>query len=59
VFDARIPSYWYFGRNIYDVGRDGRFLIMSPTEDDRNLPMTVVLNWPTLLRRSDPERASR
>jgi Tol biopolymer transport system component len=51
VFNAGIPAYWYFGRNVYDVSRDGRFLFMSPIEDDRMAPLTVVVNWTARLRK--------
>ena len=45
LFETRVPPHWYDARNLYDVSRDGRFLFMSPVEDDRSLPFTVVLNW--------------
>ncbi len=45
LFDTGMPPYWYEARNLYDVSRDGRFLFMSPIEDDRSAPVTVVLNW--------------
>jgi len=58
VFNAGVPAHWYFGRNVYDVSRDGRFLMMSPTEDDKAPPVTVLLNWPGALRKHS-ERAAR
>jgi hypothetical protein len=34
----------------YDVSADGRFLIATPTESSATVPMTVVLNWPSMLK---------
>ena len=45
LFETRVPPHWYNARNLYDVSRDGRFLFMAPVEDDRSIPLTVVLNW--------------
>jgi hypothetical protein len=46
VFDARVKPYWAAARNLYDVSRDGRrLLFMSPVEDLRSSPFTVVVNW--------------
>jgi hypothetical protein len=36
----------------YDVSRDGkRFLFMTPVDDDRSAPFTVVVNWPHIMSR--------
>jgi Tol biopolymer transport system component len=51
LFDTGVPPHWYNARNLYDVARDGRFLFMSPVEDDRSAPVTVVLDWTALLRK--------
>jgi eukaryotic-like serine/threonine-protein kinase len=45
LFDSAVAPEWYGARNLYDVSRDGGFLFMSPVEDDRSLPFTIVLNW--------------
>ena len=45
LFDTGMPPYWYFARNLYGVTSDGRFLFVSPVEDDRAMPITIVLNW--------------
>jgi Tol biopolymer transport system component len=52
LFDLGVPPHWYEARNLYDVSRDGRFLVMAPVEDDRSAPVTVVLNWAARLRKS-------
>jgi len=60
VFQAGIPkelfqaqlvplSYW---RNIYVPSADGqRFLMITPASQAKPEPITVVLNWPTLLKK--------
>jgi eukaryotic-like serine/threonine-protein kinase len=45
LFDTGVPPHWYAARNLYDVSRDGRFLFMTPVEDDRSSPFTIVINW--------------
>ena len=50
LFDTGVPPRWYEARNLYDVSRDGSFLFMTPIEDDRALPFTMVLNWTAGLR---------
>jgi Tol biopolymer transport system component len=45
LFDTGVPPSWYEARNLYDVSRDGSFLFMTPIEDDRTLPFTIVLDW--------------
>ena len=51
LFDTVVASYWYEARNLYDVTRDGRFLFMSPVEDERTAPLTMILNWAARLKR--------
>ncbi len=51
LFETGMPPHWYEARNLYDVSRDGRFLFMTPVEDDRSSPFTVVVNWAAGLRR--------
>jgi hypothetical protein len=51
LFDTGIPPDWNGARNTYDVGRDGRFLFMTPVEDG-SAPVTLVLNWTARLARS-------
>jgi len=39
------------GRYVYDVAEQGRrFLVIRRTSQDQPLPITVVLNWPSLVR---------
>jgi len=45
LFDVRVTA-----SNHYDVSKDGRFLIPSIVEQSANAPMTVVLNWPRMLK---------
>ena len=47
LFDVRLDS----SNPSYDVSADGRFLIATPTESSATVPMTVVLNWPSMLKR--------
>ena len=51
LFDIGVPPHWCGARNLYDVSRDGRFLTMSPVEDERSAPVTIVLNWAARLRK--------
>lgn len=51
LFDTGLPPWWYEARNVYDVARDGRFLFVKPAEDDRVLPVTMVVNPAALIRR--------
>jgi dipeptidyl aminopeptidase/acylaminoacyl peptidase len=39
-----------FDYGIYDVTRDGRFLISS-APDESNAPLTLISNWPTLVKK--------
>jgi Tol biopolymer transport system component len=45
VLETNVTPHWYAARNLYDVTRDGRVLMTTPVEDDRALPLTVVLDW--------------
>ncbi len=47
LFDVRLGS----SNPSYDVSADGRFLFATPTESSATVPMTVVLNWPSMLKR--------
>ena len=38
------------GRHLYSVTRDGsRFLIATPPQMAATMPLTVVLNWPSMI----------
>jgi Tol biopolymer transport system component len=51
LFDSAMQPHWAEARNHYDVSRDGqRLLFMSPVDDDRSAPFTVIVNWATQLR---------
>ena len=41
-----------FGRTTfpYDVGSDGRFLVNRSTQDSKPAPITLVVNWPAILK---------
>lgn len=46
-----VPTYYW--RNIYVPALDGqRFLMITPVGQDTPEPITVVVNWPTLLKKS-------
>ncbi|HEY2016488.1 MAG TPA: protein kinase [Bryobacteraceae bacterium] len=50
LFQTRVAGV-ISGRNHYAVSKDGRrFLISTPPEDTELNPMTLILNWPTLLK---------
>jgi hypothetical protein len=36
---------------VYDVSRDGRFLITTPEQQSASDTLTLVVNWPALLRK--------
>ena len=39
-------------RNRYDVTRDGkRFLVITPADEKQEQKITVIVNWPALLKR--------
>jgi len=51
LFQAQLPpiAYW---RNFYVVSPDGqRFLMLVPASEAKPEPITVVVNWPGLLRK--------
>jgi eukaryotic-like serine/threonine-protein kinase len=41
-----------FGRSAfpYDIGSDGRFLVNRSTQDSKPAPITLVVNWPAILK---------
>ena len=54
LFDTGMQHHWAAARNHYDVSRDGQqLLFMSPVDDDRATPFTVVVNWAAQLHRQD------
>ncbi len=62
AFQAGIPRELFqtqlvptsFWRNIYVPAPDGqRFLMIAPASQAKPEPITVVMNWPTLLKRSN------
>jgi serine/threonine protein kinase len=48
LFDVRLSGN---ANASYDVSADGRFLFATPTEQAATLPMTVVVNWPAMLKK--------
>src|SRR5215475_13641566 len=39
----------------YDVSADGeRFLLAQALEEDTSVPITVIVNWPALLKKGSP-----
>ena len=53
LFQAQLVplSYW---RNIYVPSPDGqRFLMLTPASETKPAPITVVVNWPALLKNGD------
>jgi Tol biopolymer transport system component len=48
LFDTRIGTGIL---NHFDVSKDGRFLIPTQTESVVDSPLTVIVNWPKLLKR--------
>ena len=62
TFQAGIPKELFqtqlvptsFWRNIYVASPDGqRFLMITPASQAKPEPITVVMNWPTLLKKSN------
>ena len=52
LFQPHILGFGPGVRQQYDVTHDGqRFLINAPTEDQSAFGITVVLNWPALLKK--------
>jgi hypothetical protein len=54
LFEARFRTENYLGYGVgavYDVARDGRFLVnVAASDQPAETPITVVTNWTTLLR---------
>jgi len=48
LFDIRIPA---DRLGVYDVSRDGRFLITMTEQPSVSDTLTLVINWPALLRK--------
>jgi hypothetical protein len=52
LFQTRVPLTGNPYRSNYTVSRDGRrFLVNTSTDDGLSAPLTVILDWQTLLRR--------
>ena len=47
LFDVRMST----SNTSMDVSKDGRFLLPALVEQDVSIPMTVVLNWPAMLKK--------
>jgi hypothetical protein len=50
LFQARVPLSGNPYRTNYTVTRDGQRFLVNARVDDAPMPITVTLNWPTLLR---------
>jgi len=51
LFNTRAPS-TINPRSAYDVSHDGeRFLVNTLADDDAAAPITLVVNWPALLKK--------
>jgi eukaryotic-like serine/threonine-protein kinase len=50
LFNARAPE--GFGRYFYDVAPDGRFLLGVPVSAAPQVQLTLVLNWPALMKQA-------
>ncbi|HUX45910.1 MAG TPA: protein kinase [Terracidiphilus sp.] len=51
LFETQLIPPWYW-RNVYAVSPDGqRFLMIVPAAQAKPQPITVVLNWPALLKK--------
>jgi serine/threonine protein kinase len=48
---ALFPVRFSVGSARFEVSRDGRFLVPAAVEQDASAPMTVVLNWPEMLKK--------
>jgi len=54
LFDTRVPQTpsTINPRSAYDVSPDGqRFLVNTLAEEDAAAPITLVVNWPALLKK--------
>jgi Tol biopolymer transport system component len=47
LFEIRIST----GNTSFEVSKDGRFLLPALVEQETSKPMTVVLNWPEMLKK--------
>ena len=47
LFAVRIST---SGDKLFDVSKNGRFLLPALVEQGATTPMTVVLNWPQMLK---------
>jgi hypothetical protein len=47
LFDSRIAG------SGYDLSKDGRFLIPIQTNPVGDVPLTLIVNWPALLKKGD------
>jgi Tol biopolymer transport system component len=45
------PLFRMVGERYFDVGEDGRFLMPNETAQALAPPMTIVINWPSLLKK--------
>jgi Tol biopolymer transport system component len=60
LFEINVMDLWQDARNHYDVSRDGaRFLVASPVENTKRLPLTVVVNWQGSRPEQRPAREGR
>ena len=51
LFQTPVVPLWYW-RNVYVPSPDGqKFLIITPTGQTKPSPITVVVNWPSLLKK--------
>ena len=50
LFPVRVAMGLRSERTWFDISEDGRFLIPALTDRAGPVPMTVVVNWPTLIR---------
>jgi hypothetical protein len=58
IFQAGVPKELFeapfvagYMRNRYDVTRDGkRFLVIGPASEKQEQKITVIVNWPALLK---------
>ncbi len=52
LFQTQLIPFWYW-RNLYAPSPDGhRFLMIAPASQPNPEPITVVVNWPSLLKSS-------
>jgi len=51
LFDVNAPVNSLSGNGAFDVTKDGRFLLPAAAEQVASVPLTVVLNWTTALKK--------